>query len=100
MILFIEEEDLLQNLLQKYYKECVPYTTGACRIAASILGLTYVEAGDWGSTRGCYAYRKTNANYGGKVYFDLGGTRDEDKSPLVHTYKFRPSGHDCIGNFH
>ena len=77
--------------------ECAPYAEETCRdVANSLEGLTFIHAGGWYSTKGCFAY------VNGNVYYGTGGTPDQRKS-LLSSYpwgkyprdKYRPFGHDC-----
>ena len=79
---------------------CVPYSQEACLDAGRRLNLEeggggYDFAGDY-STKGCYAYDTSHANYAGMMYYGTDGTTEEMQESL-EAPMFRPKGYDCSG---
>ena len=84
--------------------DCEAYSEDACRSAGEKSGLEfggggYEFIGEY-ETKGCYAYTEESSDYGGRIYYGIGGERDDMKMDPSKDNQYRPLGYDCTGNSH
>ena len=74
---------------------CIPTSIEACR-EVSIRHNKKISISDYG-TKGCYTY--ASGQHKDTIWYGVNGGIDEILKETLSSTKYRPSTHDCKGNF-